>query len=70
MATAFIIWILLVFHYIVVYDPEKASLTDEENEHTNPIDRNILKWVSAKVSRPSKTWEAAVEKVHHLLVNT
>jgi hypothetical protein len=63
MASAFITWILLVFHYVVVYDPEKASLTHEKNEHPNPVDLKILKWASVIVNRPSKTWEAAVEKV-------
>jgi hypothetical protein len=67
MATAFITWFLLVFHYIAVYDPEKASLTHEANEHPNPVDRLILKRISVKVDRPSKTWEAAVEKVYYVV---
>jgi hypothetical protein len=61
-ATAFITWSLLVFHYVVVYDPETAGLSHEANDHPNPVDRIILKWVSLKVKRPSKKWEAAVEK--------
>jgi hypothetical protein len=71
MATAFITWVLLVFHCVVVYDPEKTSLTHEKNEHPNPIDLKIVKWASAIVKRPSKTWEAAVEKVRYfaLLIN-
>lgn len=36
MATAFITWFLLVFHYVAVYDPEKASLTHEANETSEP----------------------------------
>lgn len=61
-------WILLVFHYVVIYDPTRASLTNERNDHPNAVDQRILEWASAKVTRPAKKWEAAVEKVRNIFV--
>lgn len=68
--TAFATSILLVIHYILAYDPNKASLTHERNEHPNYVDCKILSWVATKVERPSQKWEDALQRVSNTVTTS
>jgi hypothetical protein len=72
LATAYFAWILLVVHYVLVFDPSNAGLkADGDSEDsaegadypTNPIDESLLKFISKWFERPEDTWKEALEKV-------
>jgi hypothetical protein len=63
-ATAYLAWILLVIHYVWVFDPAEASLAKEKHP-TNPIDKMLVKFIKTITKRPEKTkeiWGNALEK--------
>jgi hypothetical protein len=64
-ATAYLAWILLVIHYVWVFDPAEASLAKEKRP-TNPIDKMLVEFITRITKRPEKTkkiWSSALEKV-------
>jgi len=63
-ATAYLAWILLVIHYVWVFNPAEASLAQEKRP-TNPIDKMLVKFITRIIKRPEKTkkiWGNALEK--------
>lgn len=75
MTIAFLTWLILVLHYIFIFDPlvDPLNLDDEVNSYPNSIDNDVLKWFSLKLphgARPARRWERSVSKVlSHLLVS-
>jgi hypothetical protein len=72
LATAYFAWILLVVHYVLVFDPSNAGHKADDdpedsaegaNHPANPIDEALLKFISEWFERPRDTWKDALEKV-------
>jgi hypothetical protein len=66
LATAYLTLILLVVHYILVFDPAEAGLKKETHK-PNPIDIRVLSFIAKGIKRPkdTKRWGEALEKVSH-----
>ena len=64
-ATAYLAWILLVVHYVWIFDPADASLAKEKHP-TNPVHKMLVEFITRFIKRPEKTkkiWNNALEKV-------
>jgi hypothetical protein len=63
--TAYLAWILLVIHYILVFDPAEAGLSKQEHS-TNPVDKMLVNFITKIIKRPRNTkeiWDNALGKV-------
>lgn len=60
--TAYLTLLLLILHYVTVYDPRRVS--SRGKAYTNPVDRDILTYLRERVITysPSRRFEVAMEK--------
>lgn len=66
MGSAYITWLLLLIHYLVVYDLDEESrdlIEDGEYVTQNVVDQRVLGWVARRFKRHVNKWETPIDKV-------